>query len=620
MAAKRALKEKPAGLGGGLSAADLERAFVRRDPLVWFELHGCILDKKRRKVRHPDLVGNEMQAMMKEVILYCQEIGIPCRIVNLKGRQQGSSTFSVACSYHLAVSECVKVCIIGDEYEKSVKNLETMFADYAREDSFDWGNRFTATNGTFSNGSVLVTETANDPRAGASGTMQCVIATEVAHWKETGVISGKKTFAALLNCVPEEPGTLMIVESTPNGIGGVYHSTYEGAITLEDHKAGRIPRNWNGFFKVFYPWHRHPEYRVAEVGEELEAEILGSLGMREVELQAMGLGVDRLAWRRKMLASPRFDGDEDLFEQEYPADEVMCFLMSGRRAFPLPAVQAMRKRAMAMPAPEFGVLSWTDDTKTKVRWEPVAEDDAWLKTWERPLPGCAYNLPIDPMTGASQTTGGDPDNHGACILRAGYLDVQGVWHNMMMASRLADCWAEKREKRKLPVCKWDIDVLTERSAMLAAWYGGAMVVVETNMDKGIIELLRALYPATNIFRRMIVNRVKQTQAPVFGWKTDTSTRATQLDNLVRRVRLHDEFGDGILVPDLGVIAELGGMIVNKSGKAEAMAGFHDDQVLCLSIGAITIDAAHTMAPLRRSRAEWDPEEDGDGRLVDHSYS
>jgi hypothetical protein len=599
--------------------AEVEAGLVRESPAVWFELHGCILDKKRKKVKAPDLAVNRMQAEIDAIIRYCRVKALPARIVTLKGRQQGSTTFSIAAAYQMAQAACVKVCIIGDEYEKSVANCEAMFDNYAAEDSFRWGHTYTKSSGKFSHGSELVTETANDPRAGASGTMQCVICTEVAHWKETTVISGKATFAALLNCVPEESGTLIIVESTPNGTGGVYYTTYQGAITLADHSAGKIPENWNGFFRVFYPWWQHPEYVLADISEHDRSVILDSLGDREIELMAMDISVERLAWRRKILKSPRFDGDAEVFEQEYPADEDTCFLTSGRRFFAAPSVQGLRRRAREAPVPEYGVLGWANDSRRVAVFAPTAPDDAFLKVWERPLPGLRYNLPVDPMTGATGLVGADPDNHGAGIMRGGYFDREAAWRPLMLAARLADCWAERRHKRSMPVCRWDIEVLTERAALLAAWYGGATVTIETNMDKGLTVLLRANYPDVNLYRRVVVDRVRQTTATVYGWKTDVATRAAMLELLARRVRLLTEVGDGIEVLDDGVIGELGGFIVRENGRPEAMAGFHDDQVFMLALGAATMDAGHVMAPVRRGKSEWD-DDDVDLGSRDMSYT
>src|SRR5690606_27776411 len=109
----------------------------------------------------------------------------------------------------------------------------------------------------FANGSELMTETANDPRAGASGTFQALVCTEVAHWPNTGIRSAQKTLAAVMSCVPNKPDTLIILESTANGMQGAYYDTYQKAVTFEEFKAGK---RGNGFIKIFYAWWEHPEY------------------------------------------------------------------------------------------------------------------------------------------------------------------------------------------------------------------------------------------------------------------------------------------------------------------------------------------------------------------------
>ena len=75
-----------------------------------------------------------------------------------------------------------KGCIIGDEFEKSVKNLLDIFTRYADQDGFSWGNQYKGNDrgGKFTHGAELVVETANDRRAGASGTLQALLATEEA--------------------------------------------------------------------------------------------------------------------------------------------------------------------------------------------------------------------------------------------------------------------------------------------------------------------------------------------------------------------------------------------------------------------------------------------------------
>lgn len=608
---------------------------VRADVGVWFELHGCIVDKKRRKRRNRKLTDKEwvrkmeleeraalceldpedrdelgflsglqcnpMQQEIGEIVKFCRENGIPCRIVTYKGRQQGSSTMSIGVACHELRRHPAKCCIIGDEFEKSVKNLKQMFHDFVEEDKFAWGNTFVPSSGKFSHGSELVTETANDPRAGASGTMQVLICTEVAHWKETGVISAAGTFAALLNCVPEAPDTVVIVESTPNGASGVYYDTFMGACSLADYRAGRIPEGWNGYFRVSYFWHQHAEYDLP-VSEAEAVEIMATLSDREQELVAeQGLPASRLAWRRKMVKSPRFRGDEDKFEEEYPADEVRGFLLSGRRTFAVSRVQQMKKAAVGRDGAQFGELQWANDRRRGAAFRLCSEDEAICKVMEKPRPGLRYVLPVDPATGATVAMGADPDNHGAGVIRAGYVDDQGRWCPPMLVARLADCFAERKHTRKGAVCRWEVDLLAERVAMLSAYYGGALVVPEANAHGlALIEALKRI-PGVPIYERRTFNRLEQREATVYGWKTDAGTRAMMLDNLKRAVRTQGEPSEGVLITDPVVVREFETMVTSASGKDEAMGGSHDDQVMMMAIGLVTIESARVMPwPVRQS--------------------
>lgn len=592
-----------------LTASALESQLVRGDVRAWFELHGCILDKKRKKRCAPDLRCNPMQTEIGEIIRVCRERGLPCRIVTYKGRQQGSSTFSIAVAVHELRRRAAKCCIIGDEFEKSVKNLKQMFHDFVAEDKFAWGSTFTPSSGKFSHGSELVTETANDPRAGASGTMQVLICTEVAHWKETGVISAKDTFAALLNCVPEAPETLVIVESTPNGVGGVYYETFMGAVSLADYLEGRVPANWNGYFRVSYFWHQHDEYDLP-VSEAEVAEIMGSLTDREQELiTELALPVSRLAWRRKTLRSPKFNGDEDKFEEEYPADEVRGFLLSGRRVFPVARVQQMRRemeRMKNIEPVEYGNLAWATLQGRKVKLDLCGEDEATVRLMERPRPGCRYILPVDPATGATYAMGADPDSHGAGVIRCGYVGNGGVWVPPALVARLADCYGEKRCRKKGAVCRWELTFLAEQIERLATYYGSATVVPEVNsVGMALIELLKQR-PGVALYRRPVLNRTEQKFTDQYGWVTNAQTRSLVMEGLKRAVRSQGEVGGGLVVRDGAVIRELETMIVTASGREEAMGGAHDDQVMMLAIGLACQEDARVMPyPVRRGVFEMD---------------
>jgi len=574
----------------------IENGVMRESVAAWFETHGAVAQKYPAiTIRRPNLKANRLQRIISEIIKWCEANGIPTRIIGLKARQVGLSTFSMAGAYHACRKQATRFLLIGDEYEKSVANLESMFWLYAAEDQFAWGNEHHKPSGTFTNGSKFVTDTANDNRAGASGTYQFVVATEVAHWKTTRTIQAEKVFQGFMSCVPDVPGTVVIIESTANGEGNLYHQTYKGAITFEDLKAGRIPPGWNGFIKVFYAWHEHPDY-TSEVTEEESRLLLATLSEREKELmklfpKTMTLG--RIKWRRKKIAGVDFRGNETKFEEEYPSDEDSAFLVTGGRVFDQRRLKLAAELAASAPV-TFGCL----DMQGNVRGEYVAfrsapEADSWLKVWEKPEPGMRYLITVDPMTG--RAVGDDPDNHSILVLRMGFYDMHGRWRPTRLVARATDCGEEMslrlRKGKYLAACRWALDVMHPRVAMLSKWYGGCIVCPEVNKDPGLTPLLVA--DGVPVYRQQKYNRVEDKDVEFWGWETTTENRDFMINTLHRMIRNMDVEGDGIQIEDEVVIQECRVFVRLKDGRTEAMGGWHDDQVLGLSIG-VSCEAQATL--------------------------
>ncbi|MEI7532875.1 MAG: hypothetical protein WCK57_00765 [Verrucomicrobiae bacterium] len=548
---------------------ELANAAAREQPLFWLEMYGRILNKAGQLV---EAVPNPMQRELGEIYDYCHAHGIPCRIVGLKARQTGLSTGSTAIGYHHMRARVAKGCIIGDEYEKSVKNLVQMFERYAENDGFGWGNTFRPQNGKFSHGSELVTETANDPRAGASGTLQFLLGTEVAHWPETGVRSAAQVLASILNCVPELPDTVVILESTPAGASGVFYETYQGAVTFDEFKAGK---RGNGYIRIFYPWFMHPEYEV-ELSYQEKAEVMGSMTGREKEIaERYGLRAGHVEFRRRTLASPKFRGDEKLFDQEYPPDDVECFLTSGRPRFDQSAISAMDRWAKAQIA-QFGNIECVGN---RLMFRRTSESEGWARIWEMPRNGKRYLIAVDPMTGASQTGGKNPDCHAAMVIREGFLE-NGRYSKPKVVARV------------FPGCQVELDMLADMVAKLAGYFGNCLIVPEANNSGlAVIELWKQM--DVSIYEREIFNFRESKMTKALGWQTRDGagrdgTRSIAIGNLAALIR-----EGGIEIPCQHILEECRTFVLNDSGKAEAMRGKHDDDVLALAIGVTCIEGATT---------------------------
>lgn len=597
-AQRRSLQERTAAVEADTDEErDAKLRFaVRAHPAYWWENFGCIVDKQRTyrsAKRGTASQANEMQLLIISIYRYCRKHRLPCRIIVLKPRQKGASTISTALTYHDLRNFRHKGCIIGDEYEKSVKNLVDMFNLYAAEDDFPWGNHYTETNGRFSHGSELVTETANDPRAGASGTLQTLLCTEVAHWKKAGAATADAVLLSIENCLPDEPDTLEIIESTPNGIGGAYYDRWQGAVDFEDFKRGV---RGNGFVRVFKAWFDFADSQVDLTPAE-ETAILTSLDREELLLQQRhSLTARQLAWRRNTV-DRKCGGDPDKFKQEYPSDPISCFLGSGRQRFNPDGLEAWAQLARKYP-PKAGVLSAPNvgtslTTVQRPTFVQTRGEEAYLHLWEEPKPGRAHVLICDPMRGAEQTAGSkkEPDCHSVGVLRQGYHDAHsGIWNRPRLAARIA------------PPCRLDLDVLADIIADLSRYYGHCLVVVESNAHGiALIELLKALHPDIPLYQQKLVNMRESKVTKRLGFQNVDHREAGQLagirtaiiEGLASAIREYDNPAGGLDVCCPHAVQECTTFVVDANGRAAAMAGYHDDDVLMLAIGLYCLGEATT---------------------------
>jgi len=565
---------------------------ARANPMAWFETYGTIMGPKREPLRWPELIANKMQREEDEVIRYCEARDIPCKIIKLKGRRQGSSTGSLAQMAHRVRRKPTAAIICGLEYQKNVKVMEEIFWRFCDEDKLPWGvkaKRLRGQGGEWSNGSKLTLITANNPDAGKGDGAQFVLMTEAAYYPVSEKKNDADLFRSLFQLVPREGGSVIIIESTPKGEGGRFHETWVGAISFEDLKAGRIPENWNGFVKLFYPWHEHPGYRRnLTLMEELR--VRETLSEREEELMAefphIAADLGRLAWRRAVIAGPDFLGDEAEFEREYPSDEIRCFAGSGTGFFDGLKLKHMRDHCREG---ETGKLAMGPDEF--VDFVPGLEG-AWCRVWERPKDGFSYWISVDTMTGELSGSK-DSDNHAVLVWRSGHFGPDG-WVPPAIVARLADVAAEGYPKNKDKLaCRWDTDIVESRLALLAQYYGCAPMVIETNQDNGLQRSMRA-YGWATFYKQERENEVETDPKEIYGWRTTTKNRLAMLEPLKAAIRQWRPPGkrlaadaDGVDIWDARILREFSRFIVKDNGRIEAGAGAKDDSVMSAAIGLAT---------------------------------
>jgi hypothetical protein len=192
---------------------------------------------------------------------------------------------------------------------------------------------------------------AGDRNAGRGLTVQNLHCSELARWPGDPA----ETLAGLRASMA--PGAELILESTPDGVGGCFHEEWQ--------KAGET-----GMVRHFFPWWMERRYRGKAVDEASLTEEERALITRK------RLDLEQIGYRRQIRADFR-----GLARQEYAEDEESCFLASGNSVFELEAIE---KRLGTAPA--------------AVETRRNGEMEIWLP----PLKGKQYVVAVDPSGGGSE--------------------------------------------------------------------------------------------------------------------------------------------------------------------------------------------------------------------------
>lgn len=246
------------------------------------------------------------------------------RALILKGRQQGCSTLIGGRFYHLTtLAHGIRTFILTHE-DAATQNLFEMVNRYHEHCPVDMRPTTGAANAKelfFDKlDSGYKVGTAGTKGVGRSSTIQLFHGSEVAFWPHADTHA-----AGVLQAVPDEDGTEVILESTANGIGNLFHQKWVDA-----------ERGIGDFIAIFVPWFWQEEYRKA-----LPADF--TLSDEERQYASLyDLGPEQMAWRRNKIAELK---DGNLFKQEYPATAAEAFQMSGHDSYIKPALIAAARKA-----------------------------------------------------------------------------------------------------------------------------------------------------------------------------------------------------------------------------------------------------------------------------------
>ena len=262
---------------------------------------------------------NAPQEKLYNAIKAQAEQGKPIRIIVLKARQMGFSTETEGIIFKsTATKKNITAGIVAHELS-ATNNLFEMFKrfyhnlpDALKPETLKSNAKelvFNNKEGTGLDSKIQLFTAESGDRLGRSGTFNILHISEYAFWRDQ-----KATLTALLQTVPDEPGTIVIIESTANGYDE-FKERWDKAVAGESE-----------YIPIFCAWHELPEY-TKEPPEDFKPT------PEELSLKTLyNLTDGQLYWRRTKIATT-FNGDVDQFKQEYPASPEEAFISTGNCVF-----------------------------------------------------------------------------------------------------------------------------------------------------------------------------------------------------------------------------------------------------------------------------------------------
>lgn len=418
----------------------------------------------------------------------------PTRLLILKCRQVGASTWGSSFTYHRTATQFNKsALVIADNsgnsagifnmlkgfYERSPETVRPQ-RRYSNQTAIVF-NTPKENDGVGLNSQILVS-TSGNLSAGRSKTIQYLHCSEYAFWEDAATVS-----TGLFQSVPFLENTAIIIESTANGVSGKGEQFYNLCMRALDGDSA--------YSFCFFDWKDNPEY-----------EIIPPKGFKrtpeEEELAAKypNLTDAKIMFRRykieNELGTALMD-PVDQWNQEYPDSPEIAFISSGRPVFSAELIHSLIKKAKQF-------------TGTKHRLDaisPVEDKKGEIVIYDRPKQGMAYAIGADVAEGIE---GGDFSTF--CVL-------------------------DKELNMVATYCGHvDPDKFGRMLVLTGKYYNNAILAPESNNHGyAVIAAIKNLN-YNRVFKREEREELGKDITDKIGWHTNIKTKMLMLDELVAAVR------------------------------------------------------------------------------------
>jgi hypothetical protein len=526
----------------------------------------------------------------------------PIRVILLKARQWGGSTTSqLYMAWLQLVHRTGLNSLIVSNYNEGARKIKSMFKRmidaYPISMLHEVGEVYSENepklisvagssltqlvpqrNATISIGS------AESPDSCRGGDYTLVHLSEVGVWKATDGNSPENMVRSACSGVLYRPYTMIVYESTANGVGNFFHTEYVAA---------KDPNVKSQFSPLFISWFDIELYQLQFTSnEELQSFASWLYDNRNNSsapsdreesgkylwwLWQIGATLQGIHWYVEERAKYH---DHGSMASEYPSDDIEAFVNSGSAVFDKYAVEALRPTTVKPPRYVGDIYAYGDEGEDALRdLRFKADSQGLLYVW---------NLPDKHNPNDTE----EVTDRYLAVVDVGGRSHTADWSVIVVFDRLLMMDGGKPSV----VAQWyghiDMDLLAWKAAQIAAFYDNALLVIESNtlethdrerqvdgdQSTAILNQIKDVYP--NLYaRKQSEDAIIQGLPIRYGFHTNVATKPMIISTLVKVIR------EGLYVErDKRCIDEYLNYEKKPNGSFGARAGTHDDLLMTRAIG------------------------------------
>ncbi len=539
---------------------EVESIRIRYDFEYWCAR--CVIIKDKTSARNINFTLNSPQRRVLAMLEDMRTASKPIRLIMLKARQWGGSTLiqiymawiqiihcshwnSLICGHLKDTSSAIKGIYsrLLKEYPKVLNECDVPMTFHPFEKSRNV-SEITGRN------CLVVTSSAESQESIRGFDIAMAHLTEVAFWRTTAQKSPGNVVRAVCGSIALLPLTVIVMESTANGVGNFFHTEWLRA------KAGQSDK-----VPVFVAWHEIEIYR-SHV-DNIES-LWKELDDYELDLWNKGLTLEMIAWYH---AKRKEYNSHTQMMAEYPTDDIEAFTNTGKCVFNIADIERLRNHCY--PAPHIGEVEGDnrEGVNAMKNLKFVETPGGKLHVWHMPdhylqNKKNRYIITVD--------IGGISDSADFSVItvidrhsHAGKPEIVAQWRGHTYH-----------------------DLLAWKAAQIARWYCNGLLVIESNTLESeftegdgsnyILDLVNEVY--TNFYWREPSPSAPEKSHRI-GFHTNRRTKEQVIYSQMRILR------DNLYIEhDIQALDEYSCYEKQPNGSYGAMKGRHDDILMTRCIG------------------------------------